>query len=90
MSLHFEAVTIDENYGDEEAVLVYRGGRLLAIVSRLGPGHGNLAGGWYVEKMFGSLSRSPDMPFPDRKALEGWFADQLSTGSEAPHGAKHA
>ena len=51
-ALTFEPITLDASHGDVEARLVYREGRLLAVATRLGEGHGEAAGRWYVEALF--------------------------------------
>jgi hypothetical protein len=75
--LSFEPVTLDGNYGDEEAVLVFRDGHLLAIAARLGGGHAELAGHWYVEKTFGNLADAGPETFIDQGALQDWFSSRL-------------
>lgn len=61
MSALFQEVRLHAGAGhmDEQAVLVLRGGRLTAVLSHLSAMHGDLAGLWFVEAMFGiSSSRS--------------------------------
>jgi hypothetical protein len=77
MSFRFEPVRLDGNYGDDEALLVMRAGRLLAVVSRLGPDHGEAAGAWFVEKAFGLGSECPHEPFADKAAMEAWLVSQI-------------
>jgi hypothetical protein len=50
--LTFKPVTLEYNHGDEEAVLVLRSERLVAIAARLGIHHGDAAGEWFVEAVF--------------------------------------
>jgi hypothetical protein len=76
MALSFEPIKLDGNYGDDEAALVMRSGRLLAVVSRLGPEHGEAAGSWFVEKAFGIASDCPHEPFADKAAMEAWLVSQ--------------
>lgn len=73
MPLSFQPVALDGNYGDDEGVLVFRGGALLAVASRLGPDHGAATGRWFIEKSFGAASDMPLDPFEDRDALEAWL-----------------
>ena len=56
MPLAFAPVTLDTRHGDNEAMLVLRDDRLLAIVSRLGEAHGAEAGRWFVEAVFTDLN----------------------------------
>lgn len=50
--LTFQTIALESNHGDDEAVLVLRSGRLVAIASRLGKQHGAASGQWYVEIAF--------------------------------------
>lgn len=47
----FKPITLDANHGDEEAVLVMRSDKLVAVASRLGPHH-DASGEWFVEAVF--------------------------------------
>ena len=73
MTLRFEPVTLDGNYGDDEGALVFRAGALLAIACRLGPDHGVAEGQWFVEKCFGGSCDVPIESFEDQAALEAWL-----------------
>ena len=52
MAISFQSVTLDTDYGDSEAILVFRKGRLAAALARLDSFHGELAGRWYVETLY--------------------------------------
>jgi hypothetical protein len=73
MALRFQPATLDGNYGDEEAMLVLNDGRILAVLSRLGPAHDELEGCWFLEKGFGALSEGVDGTFADMAAVEAWI-----------------
>jgi len=75
MSISFQAVRLDTSLGDDEAVLAFRCGRLLAVLSRLGPIHGDSAGKWYVEILFSQAINHPRTPFSSLDELEEWIAD---------------
>ncbi len=55
--LTFQTITLEANHGDEEAVLVLRADRLVAVATRLGAQHGGAAGQWYVETVFNDALR---------------------------------
>ncbi|HEY0413034.1 MAG TPA: hypothetical protein VGD66_07825 [Allosphingosinicella sp.] len=74
MALTFQPVTLDGNYGDEAAMLVFREGHLVAVISQLSAAHGVLEGQWFVEKTFGELEERPDRTFVDMPAVEAWVA----------------
>jgi len=57
MTLSFQPVTLDGNIPDCEATLVFRDGRLLAVLTHLSDIHDDLAGRWFVEAMFGNVPR---------------------------------
>lgn len=73
MTLTFQAVTLDTETPDGEATLVFRDGRLLAVLSRLSDIHDDLAGRWFIEAAFGEVPR-PHQTFETLDTLEAWFA----------------
>jgi len=56
-----EPVRLPDDFGDDEGMLVFRDDILLAVMSRLGELHGNLAGRWHIEVYFAGLNRT-DVP----------------------------
>jgi hypothetical protein len=56
MTFSFEPVSLDASNGDDEGRLVFRDGRLLAVVSCLGKGHGDAVGRWFVEAVFSAAA----------------------------------
>lgn len=72
MTVSFEPVVLDSCV-DNEAVLVFREGRLIAVVSRLGELHQELAGRWFVETTFDAGQRTPAHPFRDLSEVESWI-----------------
>lgn len=54
MTVTWQPITLDTDGVDDEAVLVLRNGRLAAILTCLGDIHGDAAGQWFVEMIFGS------------------------------------
>jgi hypothetical protein len=73
--LDFKPIALDFNHGDEEAMLVLRSERLVAIVVHLGHHHGEAAGQWFVETIFGE-----NMPITGRsyKTLDD-ISDAIET-----------
>lgn len=55
MALSFQSVTLDANSPDREGTLVFRDGRLLAVLTCLSDIHADLAGSWFVEAAFGDV-----------------------------------
>ena len=69
-------VDLDTRHGDRTGVLVFAEGRLAAILCRLDPQHGDLAGRWFVEKTFRELNlASTTFESPDA------FAEVLKSSS---------
>jgi hypothetical protein len=60
--------------GDSDGALIFRDGVLIAVLSRLGPHHEDLAGVWHVEAVFGGRnSIPPHQHFPDVAAACSYF-----------------
>jgi len=77
MALSFQPVTLDTSLGDSEAMLAFRCGRLLAVLSRLGPIHGQSAGRWYVEVIFADVSGRPSTSFSSLEEVEQWVESDV-------------
>ena len=75
MALTFQAVTLDTDSPDAEAVLVLRGGRLVAVLSCLSDLHDDLEGHWFVEAAFGPLPRSNAETFESLSEFESWITE---------------
>jgi hypothetical protein len=65
MTLEFCPVALDTQSPDREARMVYREGRLLAVLSCFSEIHGGLSGCWFIEANFG------DLPTPDLHTFKG-------------------
>ena len=68
MSITFQAVVLDTSF-DSQGLLVFRDGRLVAVVSRLDPYHDQFAGHWHIEKTFCDWS-GPFETYCDLATLE--------------------
>jgi hypothetical protein len=55
MALSFQPVTLDGTAPDRDATLVFRDGRLLAVLTCLDEIHDDLEGKWFVEVTFGRV-----------------------------------
>jgi hypothetical protein len=74
MALSFQAVTLDGTSPDSEGRLVFRDGRLFAVVSCLSEIHAEWAGTWYIEAAFADLPRHQPQTFGSLAELEEWLA----------------
>jgi hypothetical protein len=58
--IEVKPVTLPSEVGDEDGMLLFHDGRLIAVLSCLGELHDDLAGRWFVEARFGSPA--PGLP----------------------------
>ena len=75
MVLTFQVVTLDSNSPDQEGSLVFRDGRLLAVITRLSDIHPELAGRWFVEATFGRVPIVYPPPFETIDEFEDWVTN---------------
>ena len=77
MALPFQAATLDVDTPDREATLVFRDGRLLAVLSCLSDIHAEPAGSWFMEAV-SAISPAPEhQTFDSLERLE----ERLATRS---------
>ncbi len=63
---------------DEEGMLVFVDGRLVAVLVQLSDTHEDMAGEWFLETGYGALS-GPDHPvFPSLGAAREWVSRRLT------------
>ncbi len=75
MALSFQAVTLDAVSTDREATLVFREGRLLAVLTCLSDIHDDLRGHWFIEAIFGEIPpRQAPPAFETLARFEEWLA----------------
>ena len=72
MAFTFEPVRLALEFGDGEAVLAYRDGALVAVLSRLGELHRELAGRWFVEGCFIDIVHHERETFATLSDFEAW------------------
>lgn len=82
MTASFRNITLDTGDGDDEGVLVLQDNRLVAVLSHLGAMHGDIAGQWFVEAMFGNQLLKPRHTFADPKDFVAWL--EVEGCSSAP------
>jgi len=73
--LSFQAVILDSSSPDQEGRLVFRDGRLLAVITRLSDIHPELAGRWFVEATFGRVPIVHPPAFETIDEFEGWITN---------------
>lgn len=72
MVVEFRPVELASRHHVEEARLVFRKGRLIAVISRLDESQGELAGRWFVEACFDGIIDCPRDTFDDLADIEQW------------------
>lgn len=63
---------------DQEGQLVFVDGRLVAVLTRLSPLHGDQAGRWFLETGYGAAAGPQNPSFPDIDAALAWLTAQLA------------
>jgi hypothetical protein len=84
VSLSFQPVELDTDGYDSEAMLVFRDGRLLAIVCCLGEIHEAEEGKWFVEKGFGRLDGRPAGTFGTLDDFKSWALGEIERLTAIP------
>ena len=74
MEVEFQRVTLDTDTPDRNATLVFRNGRLLAVLSCLSDIHGEIGGTWFIEATFSELPRPQPQTFVTLQTFETWLA----------------
>ena len=77
MKLSFQEATLDTDSPDREATLVFRDGKLLAVLCCLSDIHGDLAGEWFVEALFARAPKNQPIAFKDLTLFEEWIVSEL-------------
>jgi len=73
VTLTTQAVRVETGTDDEDGLLVFAEGRLVAVLVRLSDQHETAAGQWFYECGFGRLD-GPDHPvFSDLDAARSWI-----------------
>lgn len=78
MAITFEPILLDGSLGDDDGCLILRDGRLVAVVSRLGTMHDELAGRWFVEWVFGDIFDIGGRIFPDLPSIAAALGEAAS------------
>ena len=77
MPFHYQPVTLGSRTVDGEGQLVFRGGALFAVLSRLDSLHGDFAGGWVIEMTAEAVPEPSWLIFADLEAFELWAIEGL-------------
>jgi hypothetical protein len=73
MTLSFQPVILDADMPDKEATLVFREGRLLAVLTCLSDIHEDLRGHWFIEAIFGKIPQRQPQAFETLARFEEWL-----------------
>ncbi len=69
---------------DEEGMLVFLDGRLVAVLVRLSEAHEGLAGEWFLETGYGPLSGPDHSTFADLQTGLDWLEQRLASAATRP------
>lgn len=72
MGIEFQPVTLDSGDLDNDAMLVFRDGRLLAVLTCLSDIHEDLHGKWFVEATFTGIPQVQAPTFAELSEVEAW------------------
>lgn len=72
MEIEFRPVTLDSGDDDKDAVLVFRDGRLMAVLTCLSAIHEDLCGKWFVEATFIGVPQVQAPIFAELTEVEAW------------------
>ncbi len=77
--MRVEAVRVASAAGDDDGLLVFAAGRLVAVLVRLSDLHGELAGRWFAEALFGRVqtATSASPTFADLDEALTWIAGRI-------------
>lgn len=69
---------------DEEGMLVFLDGRLVAVLVQLSEVHDGLAGAWFLETGYGPLAGPDHSTFADLQAALDWIEQRLANFTLRP------
>lgn len=78
MAIEFQPVTLDSGDYDKDAVLVFRDGRLMAVLTCLSDIHDDLEGKWFVEATFTGIPQVQSPTFAELAEVERWASEPVS------------
>ena len=84
MTLTLQSVRVNTGSEDEDGLLVFAGGRLVAVLVRLSDEHGDKAGRWFLEHGFGRLDGMTYPIFDDIEVAQDWIAQRLHRARGRP------
>jgi hypothetical protein len=73
MIVEFQPVVLASEFDEGSALLAYRDGKLIAVVSRLGESYDELSGRWCIEACFDGSCPASWQTFDDIGAVEAWI-----------------
>jgi hypothetical protein len=84
---NYQPVQLAEGTPDREALLVFRGADLLAVLVRLSPeAHDGQGGLWFLEAGFGACADKSAPLFKNPEDAEPWLIEQMSKMSRRTNG----
>ena len=90
--LSFQPVNVDTGMEDENGLLIFRDGKLIAVAVRLeSNSHAEMCGRWNIEAVFDG-TRPPRLTFDTLDELAGWLGHGVIAwhSGQRPQGAPQA
>ncbi len=84
MTLTLQPVRVNTGSKDEDGLLVFANGRLVAVLVRLSDEHGERTGQWFFEHGFGRLDGATHPIFANVEAAQDWIAGRLRETGQSP------
>jgi hypothetical protein len=78
MNIKFQPVRVATGSDDENGLLAYADGRLVAVLVHLSELHDDLSGAWFLEAVFGL--RESSRTFPNLESAKEWLRDTVHKG----------
>ncbi len=73
----FQPVSVNTGTDDEDGMLVFIEGRLVAVLVQLSGLHDDREGSWFLEAGFGRCSAVPVPVFSDLNQAQSWIESRL-------------
>jgi hypothetical protein len=83
LTITFEPIPVALDDERLEGRLVMADAHLVAVLVMLSPSHGEFAGKWFAEALFGSLSEEGNPVFGDLDEARAWIMSKVGLSREA-------
>jgi hypothetical protein len=85
LNITFEPIPVALDDENVEGRLVFADAHLIAVLVMLSPSHEELAGKWFAEALFGSLTEEEHPIFSDLEEARTWIISHMKLDRGAAH-----